>query len=335
MLRGMPRKPRLDCPGLLHHVIARGIERRPIFLSKIDYEDFLNRMSTVMEKSTAQCLSWALMPNHVHMLIRSGREGVAFLMRRLLTGYAVSFNHRHRRAGHLFQNRYKSIVCQEDSYLMELVRYIHLNPLRAGIVKNMESLGKYPWTGHAVLMGNKDAKWQEVKEVLEQHGGSRKRYEEFVQDGIKRGRRPDLVGGGLIRSLGGIRHTQTIRFEDRQAYDERILGDGDFVEGLLKGEETDGKRSVKKSWTLEMLMEMVSRIMGVRREELTMKTRRRTVSKGKAALICLGVDVLGKSGREMERLTHMSSAAVSQALQRGRDLVKNACWRQELNILDT
>ena len=88
-------------------------------------------------------------------------------MRRLLTGYAIYFNRRHRRYGHLFQNRYKSILCQEDPYFLELVRYIHLNPLRANIVKDLRSLDKYPYTGHSALMGRFENDWQDMDYVLE------------------------------------------------------------------------------------------------------------------------------------------------------------------------
>lgn len=128
-----PGQARLDAPGLLHHIMARGIERRAIFLDKIDYAGFLQRLEISLGKSPNQVLAWALMPNHFHLLIRSGSGGVPALMRRLMTGYAAAFNHRHRRAGPLFQNRYKSIICEEEPYLLELVRCIPLNPLRAGL----------------------------------------------------------------------------------------------------------------------------------------------------------------------------------------------------------
>ncbi len=128
-------------------------------------------------------------------------------MRRLLTGYAVSFNRRHRRRGQLFQNRYKSILCQEDAYLRELVRYIHLNPLRASLVKDLKALDKYPFSGHSVLMGKRKLGWQDADYVLKFYGrkkaAARQGYREYVKKGISDGRRPDLVGGGLIRSAGG------------------------------------------------------------------------------------------------------------------------------------
>ena len=134
----MPRKARLDASGALHHIIVRGIERRKIFRDDSDRDNFLNRIGGILRDSQTRCFAWALMPNHFHLLLRTGPVPVSNVMRRLLTGYAVSFNLRHRRSGHLLQNRYKSILCQEDAYLLELVRYIHLNPLRAKLVSDVK-----------------------------------------------------------------------------------------------------------------------------------------------------------------------------------------------------
>ena len=136
----MPRMARIDAPGALHHVIARGIERRKIFQDDKDRDDFLERLKTIITETHTPCYAWALLPNHVHLLLRTGMTPISGVMRRLLTGYAVSYNGRHRRRGHLFQNRYKSILCQEDPYLLELVRYIHLNPMRARLVDDVRSL---------------------------------------------------------------------------------------------------------------------------------------------------------------------------------------------------
>jgi putative transposase len=118
----MPRQARIDIAGALHHLILRGIERRKIFQDDLDRNDFLERLGRILTASQTPCYAWALMPNHAHLLLRTGRVPLATVMRRLLTGYAVTYNHRHRRHGQLFQNRYKSILCQEDSYLLELVR---------------------------------------------------------------------------------------------------------------------------------------------------------------------------------------------------------------------
>ena len=128
-------------------------------------------------------------------------------MRRLIAGYAINFNLRHKRRGHLFQNRYKSIVCQEDLYLLELSRYIHLNPLRAEVVPDLEALNRYPWAGHSALTGQVERDWQDTGTIRGYFAGRRReavrRYQVFVAEGVDLGRRPELVGGGLIRSLGG------------------------------------------------------------------------------------------------------------------------------------
>ena len=148
----MPRSARIDIPHILQHVIVRGIEKRDIFTSDDDRHDFVTRFSHLLESTGTECLAWALLSNHFHLLLRVKDIPLSKFMRRLLTGYAVTFNLRHNRSGHLFQNRYKSIVCDEEDYLLELVRYIHLNPLRAGVVKTLEDLDRYPWCGHSVLL---------------------------------------------------------------------------------------------------------------------------------------------------------------------------------------
>jgi putative transposase len=149
----MPRKARIDAPGALHHIICRGIEQRKIFDDDADRDNFLQRLAMILKETSTPCYAWALIPNHFHLLLRTGKVPISTVMRRLLTGYAVSFNRRHRRYGHLFQNRFKSILCQEDLYLKELVGYIHLNPLRARLVAELKELAKYPYAGHSVLMG--------------------------------------------------------------------------------------------------------------------------------------------------------------------------------------
>ena len=157
----MRRQARLDAPGTLHHVMMRGIERVDIFSDDKDREHFLSRVGEIGKATETRILAWALMDNHVHMLLLSGSSGLPRFMRRLLTGYAVWFNRRRQRSGHLFQNRYKSIVCEEDGYLLELVRYIHLNPLRRHAVQSLEELDRYPWSGHSAIVGKVQRDWQE------------------------------------------------------------------------------------------------------------------------------------------------------------------------------
>ncbi|MFZ0613832.1 MAG: transposase, partial [Desulfobacterales bacterium] len=234
----MPRQSRIDAPGALHHIIARGIGRRNIFSDDQDRDNFLERLKTVLEETRTGCYAWALIPNHFHLLLRTGDVPVATAMRRLLTGHGATYNRRHRRSGHLFQNRYKSVLCQEETYLLELVRYIHLNPLRAKLVKDLSELDKYPYSGHRVLMDKGNHPWQDAEYVLKRFGRTttvaRRKYREFVAGGIAAGKRPDLVGGGLVRSMGGWAAVKALR--KAKVYmkgDEWILGDSDFTEQVL------------------------------------------------------------------------------------------------------
>jgi REP element-mobilizing transposase RayT len=187
--------------------MVRGIERRMLFRDDRDRDDFLRRLASLAERGAITVYAWALLPNHLHLLVRTGTRPLGRSMRSLLTGYAGAFNRRHRRAGHLFQNRYRSIVVEEEAYFMELVRYLHLNPLRSGVVPDLRALDRHPYTGHAALMGTIPRPWQASGEVLGHFAKALRRarahYRAFVEAGVPLGRRPELQGGGLIRSLGG------------------------------------------------------------------------------------------------------------------------------------
>ena len=278
----MPRKARIDAPGALHHIIIRGIERNKIFYDDSDRDNFLERLGLILTQTETLCFAWALIPNHLHLLLRTGVAPIATVMRRLLTGYAVSFNNRHS-AGHLFQNRYKSILCQveirlwrEDLYLLELVRYIHLNPLRARLVKDLKALDSYAYSGHSVLMGKRKCDWQDSENILKFYGKtvatSRRRYRAFVQKGIAEGRRTDLIGGGLIRSAGGWSAVKDIRrSEQRVKSDERILGDGNFVESVLKKaqENLERRYSLKASgYDFDWLVSRVAQSLQIEPEDV-------------------------------------------------------------------
>ena len=186
----MPRQARLDFPGTLHHVICRGIEKRDIVDDDKDRDNFVERIGGIAQKTGTSVYAWALMRNHVHILLRSGLSGLSDFMRKLLTGYAVSYNRRHNRHGYLFQNRYKSIVCEEESYLLELVRYIHLNPVRAKVAKTLEELDAYPYSGHSVIIGKVGHTWQDREYVLRlfsnREGRSKREYRKFVEAALAR-----------------------------------------------------------------------------------------------------------------------------------------------------
>jgi REP element-mobilizing transposase RayT len=149
----MPRGPRIDAPGAVQHVMLRGIERRLIFADDEDREDLAARLSRILPESDSTCFAWAFMPNHVHLILRTGATSVSRVMARVATGHARRFNERHDRVGHLFQNRFRSRLVLDDPDLLGVIRYVHLNPVAAGIVPDLASLATHRWTGHAGICG--------------------------------------------------------------------------------------------------------------------------------------------------------------------------------------
>ena len=322
----MPRKARIDAPGALHHIIVRGIDRCDIFRDEVDCENFLSRLGRLLTEPSTACLAWALMGNHAHLLLRTGLVPISTLMRRLLTGYAQQFNRRHRRHGVLFQNRYKSILCEEDAYLIELVRYIHLNPVRAGTIKDMDALRDYPRSGHSALMGKITRDWQETDYVLGLFGdtrrAARKAYQGFVAKGLPDGTRPELVGGGLIRSAGGWLAVTALRHSGMLIMgDERILGSGDFVASVLQhaGEQYEKKTlAQRKGIGLDTLIGKVADHFRLEPARLQAPGRQRLLARARSLICALAVDRLGTSGREVSRRLNLSASAVSKLTQRGR-----------------
>jgi len=326
----MPRQSRIDAPGAVHHIIVRGIARRAVFRDDHDRDRFIDRLGTLLIETETRCFAWALIPNHVHLLLRTGRVPVANLMRRLLTGHAVTFNRRHKRYGHLFQNRYKSILCQEETYLGELVRYIHLNPLRAKIVEDMRALDRYPYSGHSVIMGMVRHDWQEVEDVLARFGkrqeSARKNYRTFVVKGIDKGRRPDLVGGGLIRSAGGWEQLKAARAAKIYLKgDERILGDSDFVEQVLArtGDEWARRNDLRaRGFSVDDVAERVSEVMAIPLETVWAAGRYPQVVRARSLLCYWAVRELAVSMSEMARRLGVSLPAVSKSVRRGEEIAR-------------
>jgi len=322
----MPRQARIDAPGALHHIIVRGIERTTVFVDDIDRNNFLERLSRHLSESQTACYAWALMTNHAHLLLRTGNCPIASIMRRLLTGYAVSFNRRHRRHGHLFQNRYKSILCEEDAYLKQLVAYIHLNPLRAGIVGDLPALKAYPFTGHSALMGKKDRPWQDTRYVLALFGRglseAQRNLQHHVTKWALKGRFQELTGGGLIRSSGGWRAVrEAYRDGIRLASDERILGSSDFVERTLREAGEDHNRRVwllSAGIDLASVIEAVCRHLGVDQNELAGRTKRAEIVRARALIACLATSEASIRGSEVARRLNVDRSAVSRAVQRVR-----------------
>ena len=316
-----------------HHIMIRGMNRSSIFDDDQDRKKFLEKLAGYIDADTCHIYAFALMDNHAHILFRTGAKGVSFVMRKLLTWYAQYFNRRHGRTGHLFENRYKSILCEEESYFLELVRYIHLNPVRAGIVKDSESLERYPWTGHGTIMGYCLNNWMDADYVLAQFGRNKKparmAYKKFVVDGFAIGEKPDLVGGGLIRSLGGWSQVVSMQRKDGKAKsDERILGGSSFVRNILKEAEQRQKRQLKikqSGKTIEYIIEDECRKRQVSTIELTSGGRRRKISQARSAIAYKGATELGLSSAEIARHLGVSTSSISRSIERTeKDRIENA-----------
>lgn len=320
----MPRQARLDAPGTLHHVIVRGIEKRRIVDDDSDRARFVGRAGDLASETGTRIYAWALMSNHAHLLLRSGAEGLPLFMRRLLTGYAVSYNRRHSRHGHLFQNRYKSIVCEEDTYFKQLIRYIHLNPVRAGLVKNMAELDRYRWSGHAVVMGRTKNGWQDRDYVLRWFGaneGEAKRvYRKYVEEALGEGRRPELVGGGLIRSKGGWSEVVSMRkIGLTEQSDERILGSGDFVNEIVQEADV----SLRQRFSDRNRVEAIERFIReccleeeVNIEELRSGSRRSDVSRLRRQIAMALLEKYGVPLADIARRVGVTTSAISKMLRR-------------------
>ncbi len=333
----MPRQSRIDTTGALHHVICRGIDRRKIFKDKEDYSLFLKRLGELLKETKTACFAWALIPNHFHLLLQTGNIPISSVMKRLLTGYAVNFNRRHRRCGHLFQNRYKSILCQKDSYLLELVRYIHLNPLRAKLVAEYRGLAGYPYCGHGVIMGRRQIEWQDAEYILSFFGNkpaeARSEYSRFVSSGIGQGKRPELTGGGLLRSNGGWSGIRALREAGNyQKGDERILGDGNFVQDVLEQAEERFKEKYRlkaRGYNLEKLIKRVAEITQVTPDALLDSLRDAERTKARSILSYWATEKLGMPQAELAQILQRTQSAITYAVRRGKTIVEDNSYLLE------
>lgn len=326
----MTRRARIDFPGALNHIMVRGIERSDLFKDDTDREVFLKRFVSVLEETGTICYAFALMTNHFHLLLETVDASISIAMQKLLTGYAIDFNYRHQRSGKLYQNRFKSILCDKEEYLLELVRYIHLNPLRVGLVPTLNQLDNYPWTGHSVYMDRQQASWLESDEILsmfyQQPKRAREAYREFVKEGVGKEEEIDLSGGGLIRSMGGV--GEVLRLEkkgDKEESDERILGSGQFIEEALKRADLRLCRAEKlkqEGWTFELILEKAAMMVDVEVDDLKYKGRNNARSVGRALACKWAIEDVGLLSSEVSEKLSIGRSAVSQMKARGRMIEK-------------
>jgi putative transposase len=307
----MPRGPRVDVPGGLYHVIGRGVERRPIFRTDGDRQDFLTRLATVAEEEDLRLFAFVLMGNHFHLVVRREGSSLGHAMKRVLTGYGVSFNLRHRRTGHLFENRYKAVLCQEDAYLVQLVRYVHLNPVRAKMVSDP---GDYPWSSHRYYLRPRGAPpWIDVGAVLEMLGGHAA-YRRFVADGMTEGQRSDLCGKGRRAEPGA-----EVKDEGRVWLGGQILGSERFARGTLKTtREEELKREIQKDAAvadLPSLAANVARRFGMEVAALRGGGRDAATSSARRELVRRAVIAAGVKPADVARYLNVRPASITGHLR--------------------
>lgn len=322
----MPRGPRLDAPGVVQHVMARGIDRCLIFRDDRDRADLLDRLASATGAGGVRVYAWSLMPNHFHLLTRTGASSVSRVMQAVTGGYARRFNERHNRCGHLFQNRFKSCLVHSDAYLLELVRYIHGNPLRAGIVVSLDALGTYPWTGHATLTGTIDRRWQDTAAVLalfgDRVGAARRRLMTFMRDGMQRGATGPLSEVVLRANPGGLepRPPQALGREAWR-FDERVvIEEQDLPRMLAEFDDTQETVAVPKlpREALDRRLRAIADTHRVHLCEIAGAGKRPGAVRGRSEFCAFARLHGGWSVMEIARYLGVSRMAVHRALLRAR-----------------
>ena len=284
----MARRPRLFAPALLYHVIVRGNQRQRTFQSEQDYQAYLDRLEKYRAKFQVRIYAYCFMPNHVHLLLETGSAPLSKFMQGLQQSYTQYFNRTHRKVGHLFQGRYKAIICDRDKYLLALVRYIHLNPVRAGLIKRPE---RYCYSGHASYLKAGPHKIIEAQPILSLLGG-KKAYERFVLDG-----------------MAESHNEQYYAVED-----QRFLGDEGFGEDLSREVGEEEERQAKKP--IEKMIKEVAKGLETTPEELRGKDRRWGIARKRAETVALLVRRYGYKVSEVARHLGRDQANISLMLSR-------------------
>jgi putative transposase len=318
----MPRKARIFAPGLMLHIMAHGIEGRDIFIDEEDHRTFCGILAKEMSYAGYRCYAWVLMPNHYHFLLRTSEKPVSTMMRTLNSSYARYYSKKYKRRGYLFQDRFKSIATQDQRYVEEIVRYIHLNPYRAGICKTLFQLARYPWSGHAVLLGKAQADFMDTRVVLRRFGSdvkqAREKYMEFVQEGIRRNVPDDLI--------------ETIRKSNQGTMDVRqtgcwVIGDQEFVVSVLKTDKENHLRIAlfkKLGWTLEKVAREVANCYNLKAEDLDQRSRQTTIAEARKIFAYLCRTRLGFPVNEIGRYLGMTGPAASICIRNGEKIARNS-----------
>ena len=217
----MARTPRIDFPGALYHVIARGNRRAVIIHDDADATAYLERLERYRVRDGCTLYAYVLMTNHVHLLLETGERPLARTMHTLQFTFSQYYNRRYDKTGHVFQGRYQAIVCDRDAYLLELVRYLHLNPAR---IRTPLNPWTYPWSSHRAYLGQTSpvqVKTTPVLTMFHRHvGPARQAYRKFVMDGLHQGHQTRFYETVDQRFLGDARFLEDV---DRRTASSRHL----------------------------------------------------------------------------------------------------------------
>jgi putative transposase len=291
----MARKSRVHFPGALYHVISRGNQRQKIFRQDKDRSHYLDLLSRYQNRYDFRLYAYVLMSNHVHLLVEVGEVALAKVMQGLQQSYALYFNREYGVVGHLFHGRYKDILCDRDSYLLELVRYIHLNPVRSKLVKDPAD---YPWSSHRLYLGKSTADGDgrvQTEWILSQF--SRKashalrRYKEFVLDGIGAGHRENLYA----------------------VKEQRYLGDDQFVERVARTTQVQQSRAIRME--LGKIEDVVCRQYDLTVKRLQSRGKERSASFGRALIAYFGQELGGIRLNEVAKRYGRDQVSMSLGLK--------------------
>jgi len=295
----MARKPRVHFPTALHHIIARGNQRQAIFLDEKDFRTYLSFLAEYKTKHSFHLYAYALMKNHLHLLMAVEETPLSKIMQILQFRYTRYFNKRYRKVGHLFQGRYKAILCDKDAYLMELVRYIHLNPVRSGVVGDPD---KYLWTGHLSYMGKGKGDLLDKELVLSQFGKgrnqARRRYRRFVLDGLP---------------LGHQKRYYEVK-------DQRYLGEDEFIDQIERI-KTSADPALFEIPLEDIAKEVVNH-MAIGRDRMYSLTRDRMGAYGRAIVGYLARKLTGSLVKDIARHFQREPMTISEAVMKMESLVE-------------
>lgn len=288
----MSRKPRIHFPGAVYHIILRGNGGQDVFFDEADRSRFCFLLQTGTERFHHRVHAFCFMSNHLHLAVQVQDVPLARIMQNLGFRYTQYINRKLEKTGHLFQGRYKALLIDADSYLLELVRYIHLNPVRAGIVSAPDA---FSWSSHRAYLGLEKLPWLTTDWVLGQLGQSSAeavgRYGRYAAEGLGEGYRRDFHGG---------------------SFEGRALGSDRFIEeALVQAEEP-----VPWQPSLSLVLESVCAAYAVTRDELCSRSRERRISEARAAAALLVRETEGLALVDLGKLIHQELSSLSQSARR-------------------